>query len=237
MMQNEESRGYGRSRAFLPTAAQRWLDRAFPEGRQVPTAVRIGQEGSMEIRGRWAPFTATGIYQAMPLSFDWRARLRLLPGVWIVAEDGQRAGQGWGRARLWGILPMGERTGAEVMRSQLVRNLAELPWLPPFALVDAGLTWIDVGASEFQVRYHVDGQEAAVHFSVDDQGDVTRAYSPSRPYDVPDGYAEAPWYYEFSEHREMGGMRIPTAANAAFEKRDGLWEYLRLKITAVQKQG
>ena len=61
----------------------------------------------MEIRGRWTPFEASGVYRAAPLSFSWRARLRMLPGVWIVGEDGHRAGEGWGSARLWGTIPIG----------------------------------------------------------------------------------------------------------------------------------
>ena len=114
------------SRASLPIAAQRWLERALPQDFDLPSRVRIDQEGSMEIRGKWTPFKASGVYKASPLSFNWRARFQMLPGVWIVAEDGHLGGQGWGSARLWGIIPMGKRTDPEVLITQLVRNLGEL---------------------------------------------------------------------------------------------------------------
>jgi hypothetical protein len=188
------------------------------------------QEGSMELRGRWTPFTASGVYRASPLSFRWQAKFRLLPGVWIVAEDGHTEAQGWGGARLWGVIPMGSRTDPEVLTSQWVRNLGELAWLPAFAKGDSTLTWSDAGAATCEVRSSAGPQDAMIRFEIDEQGDVIRAYSPARPYDVPGGYAEAPWSYEFSEHCEFGGVRIPAAAIARFEKSGEPWEYLRIRI-------
>ena len=60
-----------------------------------------------------------------------------------------------------------------------------------------------------------------MRFDINDQGDVIRASSPSRPYDVPDGFAEAPWYYEFSDHQDYNGVRIPAAAVATYDKEEG----------------
>ena len=221
------------SRASLPSAAQRWLDRALPQDLDLPSSIRIEQEGTMEIRGRWTPFKASGVYKASPLSFNWRARLRMLPGGWIVAEDGHQGGQGCGSSRLWGIISMGKRTDSEVLTSQLLRNLGELPWLPSFVLTDPTLTWTDTGETAFEVRSSAGDREVMVRFEIDDRGDVIRAYSPSRPYDVPAGYAEAAWCYEFSDHGEFGGVRIPATGVATFEKGDGPWEYFRGRITSV----
>jgi hypothetical protein len=233
MIRDASNRADSVSRASLPSAAQRWLDTVLPQHLDFPSGIRIEQEGSMEVRGRWTPFSAHGVYRASPLSFNWQARFRMLPGVWIVAEDGHSGGRGWGGARLWGVIPMGKRTDPEVLKTQLVRNLGELVWLPAFVLADSGLTWADAGECAFEVRSSVGDQEAIVRFEINDLGEVTRAYSPSRPYDVPGGYAEAPWYYEFSDHREFGGVRIPARAVATFEKSDGAWEYFRCRVTSV----
>jgi hypothetical protein len=105
--------------------------------------------------------------------------------------------------------------------------------LPSFALSDPALVWSEAGEGAFEVRYDAGGQIAEVRFEIDDQGDVVRAYSPSRPYDVSGGYAEAPWHYAFSEHRDFGGVRIPAVAVATYEKEEGTWEYFRGWITAV----
>jgi hypothetical protein len=157
----------------------------------------------------------------------------MLPGVWIVAEDGHQEGQGWGGARLWGILPMGKRTDPEVLVSQVVRNLGELPWFPSFALADSGLTWIEAGATSFEVRSRAAGRGVQVRFDINDEGDVVRAYSPARPYDVPGGFAEAPWSYEFRDHGQFDGVRIPATAVARFEEAGAPREYLRLRIRSL----
>jgi hypothetical protein len=128
---------------------------------------------------------------------------------------------------------MGKQTGSEVLTSQLVRNLGELAFLPSFVLTDSNLRWFDAGDSAFEVRSGVGDQEVMVRFEVSDQGDVIRARSPARPYDVPGGYAEAPWSYEFSDHRVFCGVRIPSVAVARFEKEDGPWEYLRGSIISI----
>ncbi|MEE8470335.1 MAG: DUF6544 family protein [Dehalococcoidia bacterium] len=233
MTHNESNQVNLVSRASPPTAARRWLDRALPQDLDLPSSIQIEQEGTMEIRGRWTRFKASEVYKVSPLSFNWRARFRMLPGVWIVAEDGHLDGQGWGSARLWGMVPMGKRTDPEVLTSQLVRNLGELAWLPSFVLSDSTLTWSEAGETVFEVRSSAGDQEVMVRFEIDDQGDVIQAYSPSRPYDVPGGYAEAPWYYEFSDQCEFGEVRIPAAAFAMFEKSDAPWEYFRGRITSV----
>lgn len=222
------------SRNSLPTAVQRWLSRALPEGLTLPTTIQVEQAGSMDIRGKWMPFTAVGVYHHSPLSFNWQARLQMLPGVWIVAEDGHRAGQGWGGAKLWGLIPMGKRTDPEVLLTQWVRNLAELAWLPSFALTESGLTWTGSGDAAFAMRGSSGGQEATVHFELNDQADIVRASSPARPFDVPGGYQEAPWYYEFSDHRTIDGVRVPGTAVATFAKSDGSWTYFRGNVTALK---
>ena len=96
----------------------------------------------MDVRDRWTEFKAAGVYSANPLHFDWKARLNMLPGVWIMAEDGHKAGAGWGGARLWGLFSMGRRTDPEVLKTQVVRNLAELAWLPTLALAETGLVLV-----------------------------------------------------------------------------------------------
>jgi hypothetical protein len=233
MTDSESNRLNVVSRSSLPSAAQRWLNRALPADLELASTVRIEQEGTIDVRGTWKPFTASGVYEVAPLSFTWRAHVRMLPGVSIVAEDGHRGGEGWGGARLLGIIPLGGRSGPQVLAAQLVRNLAELAWLPSFVLAEPGLRWADHAEAGFEVRSTAGEREVVVRFELNEQNDIVRAYSPARPYDVPGGYAEAPWHYQFSDHREFGAVRIPAAAVATFQKDDGPWEHLRCRVTEV----
>jgi hypothetical protein len=83
-------------RSSLPSNLRRWLDRSLPENALLPNRIRNTQQGEMEIRGKWMPFTATTVDQACPFTFTWRARFNMLPGVWLIAEDSH---DGTGRAR------------------------------------------------------------------------------------------------------------------------------------------
>jgi hypothetical protein len=222
-------------RASLPANVRRWLDRSLPADAPLPDRIVNTQEGEMDIRGKWMPFTAETRYQAHPMAFVWKARFSMLPGVWLVAEDSHDAEKGWGGAKLWGLIPMGGRTGPEVLAMQLVRSLAELPWKPQFALAVSTLAWNDAGDAAFDVRTRVGDLEPAVRFELDEEGDVVRA-SGKRHYDVPDGFVEAPWGYDFSDHRDYGGVRMPALAVATYAKPDGPWEYWRGRITFVMKE-
>lgn len=221
------------SKDSLPPAAQRWLAKALPANYILPSSIKLEQEGSMDIRNGWTPFTASGIYYGFPLSFQWQARFQMGTGFWFLAEDGHKEGKGWGGAKLWGLISLGKRNDSEVYSSQIVRNIGELPWLPGLALTDSNLIWNNLNETTFEVRHIIEDDEITVRFELNDKDDVIRTYSPSRVYDVPRGYEEAPWYYEFSDHQEFDGVWIPGTAVGTFEKRTGPWEYMRVKITSV----
>lgn len=219
-------------RSALPPNARRWLDHSVPADAPVPNQIRNTQEGEMDVRGKWTPFTAKTVYQVHPFAFIWKARFPMLPGVWIVAEDGHDSEQGWGEAKLWDLVPMGGRKTPEVFAMQRVRSLAELPWTPQFALAIPNLEWADIGDTAFEVRTVARTRELAVCFELDGNGDVIRASS-KRYYDVPDGFVQAPWHYEFSDHRDYDGIRIPASAVATYEKSEEPWTYWRGSITSV----
>jgi hypothetical protein len=220
------------SRSILPSNARRWLDRSSPADAPLPSRIENAQEGEMDIRGQWMPFTATTVHQAQPHIFVWKARFTMLPGVWLVAEDGHDEEGGWGGAKLWGFIPMGGRKGPEVWAMQLVRSLAELPWKPQLALALPGLEWNDISDTSFEVRMAGRDLEVAVCFELDGKDDIIRA-SGKRYYDVPDGFVEAPWRYDFSDHQAYEGIRMPASAVATYDKPDGPWVYWRGRITRV----
>jgi len=134
-------------RFALPANVRRWLDHSLPSEASTPKRIINTQEGEIHVRDKWMPFTAETVYERDPFTFVWRARLKMLPGMWVIAEDGHDGEKGWGGSKLWGIIPMGSRRDPEVFRMQLVRSLAELPWMPQFALAITGLEWKDTNNS------------------------------------------------------------------------------------------
>lgn len=219
----------------LPTSASRWLQRSLPPASQTPSVIEIAQRGTMEASDRWLKFTAKATFQAQPLAFGWRARLRVLPALWVIARDGHADGEGWGGAWLMGIKTINERRGPDVLPMQLIRNIAELAYVPDLARATS-LRWsasTDGDAESFEIHAVAGASEVTVRFDVDQAGDIVRAWSPARPIDVPEGYEDVPWRYDFSDHREFDGIRIPTTAVATYEFEDDPWEYFRGEVTAV----
>lgn len=219
----------------LPPAAQRWLRRSLPDAAPVPAEVRVLQRGAMEANDRWLKFKSTATYRARPMAFEWRARLGVLPGLWVIARDGHADGEGWGGAWLMGLKVISERRGPEVLPIQLVRNIAELAYLPDMARADESLGWSAIGDDAFEISADAQGITRRVRFDVDDGGDIVKAWSPARPVDAPDGYDDVPWRCDFTDHRDFDGLRIPTRVVATYEFEEEPWEYFRAQITEVQR--
>ena len=189
----------------------------------------------MESNERWLSFKATATYGTDPLSFEWRARLRVLPGMWVDAVDGHAEAEGWGGAKLWGIKAMGHRSGPDVLAMQLIRNIAELVWLPDLAPADPALAWVEVQGDAFEIRADAAGREVIVRFDLNEEGDVVRASSPARPHDVPEGFEAAAWHCDFADHRDFDGVRIPASVTATYDFEDEPWEYFRAEVTNIER--
>jgi hypothetical protein len=215
----------------LPVAARRWLERAAPQGQADLSHVAVSQRGQLESGERWLKFRSEATYRPAPLAFEWRARMGVMFGMWVIATDGHAGGEGWGGAKLWGLRSIGGKQGPEVLATQLVRNIAELVWLPDIALADPALRWTAAGDDAFSISADAGGREVTVRFDLDDDADIVRASSPARPYDVPEGFEDAPWRYDLAGHRELDGVRIPTSVVATYSLPDGPWEYLRADVT------
>jgi len=220
--------------AELPIAARRWLDRSAPRGQADLSHIAMSQTGRLESGGRWLEFRSEATYRPNPLAFEWRARLKVMFAMWVLATDGHADGDGWGGAKLWGLKTVGGKSGPEVHATQLIRNIAELVWLPDIALADPALRW-GGSADTFEIRADAADREILVRFDVDEAGDVIRAFSPARPYDVPDGFDDAPWRYDLTDHREIDGVRVPASVVATYLLPDEPWEYLHAELVGMER--
>lgn len=220
--------------AELPPSARRWLERSAPGGQAELSHIAMSQTGSLESGDRWLRFRSEATYRPSPMAFEWRARLKVMLGLWVIATDGHAHGDGWGGAKLWGLKSIGGKSGPAVHAMQLIRNIAELVWLPDIALADPALRWSG-DADAFEVRADAADREVVVRFDVDTAGDVARVSSPARPYDVPDGFEDAPWRYDLADHRAIDGVRVPRTVVASYELPDEPWEYLRAEVTGMQR--
>ena len=134
-----------------PPAARRWLETTIDPAAVAtgddPNPTRLHVRGSIRRApgGRWMDWEGHQSFETDRLGFRWQARLRLARWLWVDAEDRLDVEGGFGGARLLGVIPVGSARGPEVTRSQLVRNLAELAFVPLAASRARGLVWLADG--------------------------------------------------------------------------------------------
>jgi hypothetical protein len=223
------------ARAELPPAARRWLDRALPESHQATQGVELRERGEFLVGERWLPWRGTHLIWQDDIGFEWTARMRVFKVLPLRLRDGCGPADGWGTGKLLGVLRVRRAKGLEVVRSQLVRHLAELPLAPAAAALNPALEWIDEGPDRVAVHARIGDQEATVHLDVDEHGDVVRSHAPDRPRDLPDRtFTDTPFQYSLADHAEVGGVRIPTRLEAAFDYGSGPEPYLRIGVLGSQ---
>jgi hypothetical protein len=219
-------------RATLPTAVHRWLDRAVVADTHLPEGWIVDQRGEMELRpDRWGTWTAEEEFVVRNLGFEWRGKVKVGPMVWMKVSDGLALPIGWGRARIWGIVPMINQKGEHLARAQLVRNLTDLPFAPQVAAV-VDLGWEPDGDDTAVARVPVGDRIVEVRFEVDPTGDPISTSVADRPRNLPGRkeLVDTPYRVEFSDYAEFTGARIPTKAEAFWDLADGSRAFNRINV-------
>jgi len=219
----------------LPEAVAIWRDHALGVLREsAPSRVRLRLEGELSRRpgAGWTTWTGTQDMAVDRLGFSWLGRLTLAPLVSVFAFDDLSAssGSGSGGARLWGFLPLGTRRGREVTKTQLLRNLAELVFVPWAIDSNDQVAWQATGPASFTASAALGGTLGSVEFGLDVDGNVTTASAEDRPVPVGRRLVPAPWRMRFSGHEVMGGVRVPRSAEGSFDLPTGTWTYWRSRL-------
>jgi hypothetical protein len=207
----------------MPVVVRRWLDGALSSDADAPAGWIVDERGEMELRpGKWGGWTAQEEFAVSGLGFEWRGKVRVGPMVWMKVSDGLAGDQGWGRARVWGVVPVINRRGEDLARAQLIRNLTDLPFSPHTAAA-AALDWAADGEDGAVVRAPVADGVVRVRFEFDADGDPIRTVVADRPRNLPGRkeLVDTPYRVEFSRHAERSGARIPTRADAFWDLPDG----------------
>ncbi len=236
------TRPAGESRAGLsplPALVARYVERALEGAAESrPARVRLVQAGEMQLRpgGRALRFTAVEELAVERVAFEWRARFPLAPLVGLTVVDRYADGEGELHGRLLGVPVLGQR-GPEISVGEALRYLAELPWAPHAMRANRELAWRELDEHAVEVATGVRGERAAVRLDFDAAGDVVRASCAARPRPVGKSFVPTPWTGDFGGHALLGGTRVPTEAEVAWQLAEGPFVYWRGRITGLQPVG
>lgn len=219
----------------LPPAILHFHAQAVQSGARNARVVRLEQQGEMRLGPdkSWQPFLAEEFFAVHNIAFVWQARVHVAPLFSAIVIDRYAHGHGELDARLFNTLRVAHAAGPDTDRGELLRYLAELPWVPQAIAENGALEWQSLDDHEIVVAAGRGAARCSVTLHLDDTGDIVGA-SAVRPRLVGESAVPTPWAGAFSAYRDFGGMRIPTHAEVWWELPRGRFVYWRGDVTAAE---
>lgn len=151
----------------------------------------------------------------------------------ISVIDEYADGEGKLEGRVLGV-PVVRQAGPEAATGEALRYLMELLWVPHAMAHNGELEWRKLDERSVEVAAHVGGDRLALKVEFDDAGDIVRASSLMRPFRVAKRLVPTPWGGNLAEYDLLGGMRIPTSAEAYWDLPGGRFTYWRGTVTSLE---
>lgn len=147
--------------------------------------------------------------------FEWRASTGPLSAVTVI--DKLAKDETCSEVRICGLLRFASsaRNDPAVIKSQIMRYLAELPWAPDAILLNRMLKWT---ADNQTVVVSADSRAGpcSVNFSLDPQGRIASISAADRPRIEEGRFVERPWRGMFADYRRHCGRWLPFKAEVGW---------------------
>ena len=129
---------------------------------------------------------------------------------------------------------MRRQRGPETTAGEALRYLAELPFVPYAIAHNGELEWREVDESRGEVAASVNGWRLTVAFELNGDGDIVGATSEDRTLKIGDEWQPTPWGGRFGDYEMLDGIRLPTTAEAYWDRPEGRYAYWRGTILSAQ---
>ncbi len=205
------------ARADLPPEVLALASRLGADAGALKPVARMQQTGEMwqAPGGKPMAFLATQTNAASRNGFLWRAGFSPLEAMQVA--DYCVGGKGGLEGKLLGIATMVNQSGTpEMLRGELLRYLAELPWNPDAILLNTHLTWTVVGDRRLKVSTREGDVAAEVTLTLDDKGLIIEAGTDARPRAEGGKTVERPWHGRFWDYRAVSGRMVPHKGEVAW---------------------
>jgi hypothetical protein len=218
----------------LPDPVRRYFQNVLRPGQELVRQVRHVQSGEFRLGDRWRPLAATQVHSTQPPGFVWDARIRIAPGLSVYVRDTYARGAGSMRAQILGLIPVADAGGTpEFAASALQRYLGEAIWFPTALLPSQGVRWTALSHSEARATLTDGDTTVSLDFRFNAEGEITGAFTGSRYREVAGRFEPTPWECRCSEYAEQGGMRVPLAAEVAWQLAGEMSPYWRARIADI----
>lgn len=219
------------STAKLPPLLERYLKKVILDA--PPTRcdfVSFEQEGlfRMDPAEKMKGFSAQQIVSLVSPIFSWQAKV-IARGLPVSVCDRLIAGKGEMQARLLGIFGVAKSSGPGLLRGELLRYLAEIPWYPAAILRQKQIQWRQIEDSTLQAVIHYADVKATMEYRFDD-GLIRSIYTPDRERTVGSQSIPTPWLGEFDHYEKQSGMLVPSSGQISWILSTGKFTYFSGKI-------
>ena len=217
--------------AGLPAPVVRYFTFALTPGLPLLRGGRLEQLGEFALRpGAWRPMRAEQRVSVSPPAFEWRASIRLLPGVVLRVHDGYASGRAWMRAALGGVIPVMHRGDTPgLAEGALLRWLAEAPGIPTALLPGAGVRWEAIDDATARATITDAGLTVSMDAHFGARGEIVRVTA-LRHRDVKGIGVPTPFEGRCADYQRIRGMMVPTRSEAAWLLPEGAHAFWRARL-------
>ncbi|MBL7689774.1 MAG: hypothetical protein JNJ49_17180 [Bdellovibrionaceae bacterium] len=216
----------------LPLVVQNYLRLAVKNSQERFHHVEFKQTGRfwLKAEGSGLPFSAQQVMSIGQPGFSWTAKIEMPPFHFIVC-DRLIDDIGALEAKLLGIVSIASG-GGDLLRGELLRYLAEIPWAPLTILQDTELRWREIDSRTVEVRRRVGEVDAGIELHFNTDGLIDRTLTQERVFNQGDRSRQVPWEGRFSNYTQYGDFLIPQHGEVSWLLENGPFTYFKGDITS-----
>jgi len=218
----------------LPEPVKRFFQTVLKDGQPMIASVRLSQQGQFnmkETEAKWSPFTATQVFIAQRLGFDWDARIQMAPGLNAFVHDTYLLGKGNLRASLLGLFTLANMHDTpELNQGELLRFFAEAAWYPTALLPSQGVRWEAIDRTSARGALTDGATTVSLVFGFNAEGLIDNMHAAAR---YRDKLVAMPWGGRVWDYVVRDGMLIPLQGEVGWEYPEGMKLYFKGRITEI----
>jgi len=221
--------------AGLPDCVKQWLRLSGVIGQARIHRVKLIQSGRMRTAPDkpWLPFEAVHYVNVDHPGFVWKARVKVAPGIHMLALDRYSQGHGFMNIKLLGIIPLvNAKPGPEMDESTLLRYLAELIWYPTAAL-NSYIQWEEIDGQSARAVMSWQGITAGMVLNFDEAGDL-RSSVGKRYQEIAGQYVLTDWGGVAVGCADFQGRRITNRIDVVWKLQSGDFNWMQVEVTALE---
>lgn len=220
----------------LPGPLARYLRHSGVIGRKRISSVRLWHSGQFKPGADqpWMPITGEYAITTRKPSFSWYGKVRMAPGVSVVAFDSYFDGEGRMLVKAMSAFTIADDQSHEVDVSAFGRCIAELALAPTFFLDKTFVSCSESGRD--QLKCHVaDGHFATdADLLVNPDGSLAKIVV-QRYYDRKGGLATLERFTGLAaKPKDFAGLRLPSQFDGTWNLPEGDLHYVSFRIDRVE---